>query len=67
MNPFSCEPVYQIGVRDFPQSFSGQLDIYQPNFDSDDQKQNRIKIDFHDFLLPEKFSSRALLYHVVSF
>jgi hypothetical protein len=51
---------------DFPQSFPGQLDIYQPNFDSDDQKQDRIKIDFHDFLLPEKFSARALLYHVVS-
>ena len=64
--PVSSHPCSRCGVIDLPQSFPGQLDIYQPNFYSDDQKQDRIKIDFHDFLLPEKFSSRALLYHVVS-
>ena len=64
--PFSSHPCSGCGVIDLPQSFPGQLDIYHPNFDSDDQKQDRIKIDFHDFLLLEKFSSRALLYHVVS-
>lgn len=61
----SQRPTKRGGI-DFPQLFPGQLDIYQPNFDSDDQKQNRIKIDNHDFLLPWKFSTRALLYHVVS-
>ena len=41
------------------QSFPGQLDINQTHFDSDDQKQHRIKIDFHDFLLPrDVFSAR---------